>query len=313
MENYKKIKEFGKVRLNEPLSKHTTNKIGGVADFFIFIDSVDSLTGLVKFLRGEGIEYVILGGGSNTLLIGERFEGVVVSTIKMKEIKAENNEIIADAGCATAEVAQFSIKNNLTGFEWGVGVPGTIGGAVVGNAGAMGREMKDSVSRIVILREGEILELTNEECEFGYRDSIFKHNDDVILRVHLVLEKSDNKDLAKKAMESIAYRINTQPQGFSSSGCAFKNVKIDENIKIDNLPEEFIEKGIIPAGWLIEKAGLKGESVGQAKVSETHGNFIVNSGEPNAKDILELIEKIKEKVYDNFGIELEEEIRIINL
>jgi len=324
---YKKLKEFGKVKINEPLSKHTTNKIGGIADFFIFVDSAEHLAELMIFLRGEGVEYILIGGGSNVLFSDERFEGVVISTVNARQIKIEGNKIIVDSGCSTAETAQFSIKNNLTGFEWGIGIPGTIGGALVGNAGAMGREMKDSVEKVEVMKDGEVLELSNEECGFGYRDSVFKHDNYIILRAHLVLEKSEDKDLAKKAMESIAYRNQTQPKEHSS-GCIFKNIIMDENIREHlsrfyigtkhtnyeklNIPQEFLEKGIIPAGWLVEQVGMKGEQVGQAKVSEKHGNFIVNLGGATEKDIIALVEKIKEKVYDKFGIELEEEVRLIN-
>ncbi len=311
MDIYKKLKEFGKVKINESLSKHTTNKIGGIADFFIFVDSTEHLAELIFFLRGEGVEYILIGGGSNVLFSGERFEGVVISTVNARQIKIEGNKIIADSGCSTAETAQFSIKNNLTGFEWGIGIPGTIGGALVGNAGAMGREMKDSVEKVEVMKDGEVLELSNEECGFGYRDSVFKHDNYIILRAHLVLEKSENKDLAKKAMESIVYRNQTQPKEHSS-GCFFKNVEIKGGIDIEGLSKEFLEKGLIPAGWLIEQVGMKGEQVGQVKVSEKHGNFIVNLGGASALDIISLVEKIKEKVYDKFGIELEEEVRLIN-
>ena len=313
MEIYKKLKEFGKVKLNEPLFKHTSIKIGGVADFFIFVDSVSHLVDLLNFLRKEDINYIVLGGGTNTLLVGERFEGVVISTVNVRQIKFDENKVTADAGSSTAEIARMSIKNNLTGFEWGICVPGTIGGATCGNAGAMGYDMRDSVEKVEVYRDGEILELSYDECEFGYRDSIFKHNTDIILRVFLKLEVNKNKDLAKEAMNNITHRNKTQPQGFPSSGCVLKNVAIDKNIKIKDLPEQFLQRGISSTGWLIDQAGMKGESLGGAKVSETHCNFVINAGGATTDDIVDLIEKIKDKVYDKFGIKLEEEVRIIHL
>lgn len=314
-ELYKKLKNFGKVRLNELLSRHSTIKIGGTADFFVIVDSVENLVKLLRYLQDESIEYIVIGGGSNILFSEDRFEGVVIK-IKNQKLKIKNNIIEAEAGAPTALLAQESIKNSLTGFEWGVGVPGTIGGAVRGNAGAMGREMKDFVEKVEVFRNGEVVELANFECEFNYRDSIFKHNDDIILKVFLKLQKSDNKDLAKKAMETIAYRNETQPKEHSS-GCVFKNVimcEITNNTKLRNVnvPDEFAKKGKIPAGWLVEQVGMKGAQAGMAKVSEKHGNFIVNLGGATASDVLALVEKIKEKVYDKFGIELEEEIQVVN-
>lgn len=317
MEIYKKLKEFGKVRLNEPMSKHTTIRIGGSCDFFVLVDSNEKLVDLLNFVQGEGIEYIVIGGGSNILFSDERFEGVVIQC-KMKNVECRIEELECEAGAPTALVAQESIKNNLTGFEWGVGVPGTIGGAVRGNAGAMGREMKDSVDSVEVFRDGAVIKLSNEECKFGYRDSVFKHNTDIILRVYLKLEKSESNDLSKKAMETLIYRSGTQPKEHSS-GCMFKNIKYNTDTRIyaddadyADMLKDFLKKGMISAGWLVEQVGMKGEQVGQAKVSEKHGNFIVNLGGASASDVLSLLEKIKEKVYDKFGIELEEEIRVVD-
>lgn len=314
MELYKKLREFGKVKINEPLAKHTTFKIGGNANLFVIVDSIDKLTSLLKFLNGEGVNYFILGGGSNMLASDNTFGDIVIKIIA-KQMKIENDLVVVDAGCPTVEVAQNSVKENLTGFEWGVGVPGTMGGAVRGNAGAVGGEMKDNVEKVEVFRDGEIIELSNAECEFKYRDSVFKNNNDVILRVYLRLAKSEGKELMKKAMENIAYRNKTQPQGFASTGCIFKNIKtnkLKKDVKKDLISDEFWQKGVISAGWLVQEAGLKGEKVGKAQVSDKHGNFIVNLGGATAQNVMDLIDKVKEKVYDKFGIELEEEIQLVN-
>ena len=188
--------------------------------------------------------------------------------------------------------------------------------------------MKDVVDRVHILRDGETVELANAECGFGYRDSIFKHNSDLILKVYLKLEKKDNSELSKKALAVLTYRSQTQPKEHSS-GCIFKNAELrmsrrkvgipyrqasGQNVELkgNQIPKEFVEKGFIPAGWLVAAAGMKGERAGQAQVSETHGNFIVNNGGATAVEVRALIERVKEKVYDKFGIELEEEIQLIN-
>lgn len=318
MEIYKKLKEFGQVKINEPLSKHTTFKIGGPADFFVMVDSTDKLVELLNFVSGEGVDYFLIGGGSNMLASDAGFRGVVISTQKNKGFRVEGDLVVVEAGYSTVEVAQSSMKAGLTGFEWGVGVPGTIGGAVRGNAGATGGETKDVVEKVEVYRDGEIVALNNEECRFNYRDSIFKHNTDIILRVYLRLKKSENKELIKTALKHLQYRNTTQPQGYSSTGCIFKNLKLEtesekelKKLKGLGVPQEFLVAKKIPAGWLVQEAGMKGESVGQAQVSERHGNFIVNLGGATAQNVMDLIEKIKEKVYDKFGVELEEEIRII--
>ena len=313
LELYKKLKQFGKVKLNEALAKHTTFRIGGRANFFVISDSMEKLIDLLKLLQAEGVNYIVLGGGSNVLVSDDDFEGVVIK-IKNQKLEIKDNVIEAEAGAMTAAIAQEAIKHNLDGFVWGVGVPGTIGGAVRGNAGAMGGQMKDVVDRVHILRDGETVELANAECGFGYRDSIFKHNSDLILKVYLKLEKKDNPELSKKALAVLAYRSQTQPKEHSS-GCIFKNAELrmqNAELKGNQIPKEFVEKGFIPAGWLVAAAGMKGERAGQAQVSETHGNFIVNNGGATAVEVGALVERVKEKVYDKFGIELEEEIQLIN-
>jgi len=310
-ELYKTLKTFGQVKLNEPLSKHTTFKIGGKAEFFVIVEDTENFVGLLQFLDNEGIDRFILGGGSNMLVSDEEHPGVVIK-VNTKKIEVTKNGLIADAGCTTVAVANLSMKEGFVGFEWGVGVPGTIGGAVRGNAGAMGGEMHQVVEKVEAYVDGEVVELSSAECDFHYRHSIFKEKNWIVLRVYLQLQKSESKDGMKKALEYLQYRTKTQPQGFASTGCIFKNFEIKNSdvLKFD-LPEEFKQKGKISAGWLIDKSGMKGAQIGQAKVSETHGNFIVNLGGANANDVLRLIEQIKERVYDTFGIEIEEEIQIV--
>ncbi len=318
-EIYKTIKEFGKVRLNEPMSKHTTFKIGGPATYFIIVETVDNLVELFKYLDGKGIDYMILGGGSNMLVSDAGFDGVVIQ-IKDNDIHIDGTTLTASAGASTVTVAQESMKAGLTGFEWGVGVPGTIGGAVRGNAGATGFEMKDNVSSVEVYKDGEVITYSNEECQFEYRHSIFKKGGGFVLRVILALAKAENKESAKKALNVLQYRNETQPKGYASTGCIFKNVELDKEKEellkkhfdvLDEKVKNFLEKNIISAGWLVEQAGLKGKKVGAAQVSDVHGNFIINTGNASAQDVLSLIEEIKETVYDKFELALQEEIQII--
>ncbi len=339
----KQLRQFGKLKLQEPMIKHTTFKIGGPARYFIFIESSKVLLELLKFLENNNLDYFILGGGSNMLVDDNEYEGVVIKYLDKKyNIEGEENPpalrsggrrniVNIGAGINTVEVANNTIKDKLTGFEWGVGIPGTIGGAIRGNAGATGSEMKDNILDVEIFRDGEVLTLTNKEINFGYRDSIFKHNKDIILSARLILDKIDinnSKEINKgrlKALEVIKYRGATQPKGFASTGCIFKNLDIDEenNLNIRNIflkhadldndkVKSFLANNRIPAGWLVEQVGYKGKQVGQAQVSDVHGNFIVNLGGALSTDVVALIEDIKEAVYNRYRLDLEEEIQIIS-
>jgi len=317
---YKKFKDYGKVRLNEPLAKHTTFKIGGPASFFVTVTETEKLVELLQLLDGKGIGYFIHGGGSNTLASDNGFAGVVID-ISTKQTEVEGDVFMAEAGCITAAVAQKSMSAGLTGFEWGVGVPGTIGGAVRGNAGAMGGDMKKDILKVDVYIDGEVVTMTNEECQFGYRDSVFKHDGGVILRVYLQLKKAEpDAELMKKAIEHLQYRNSTQPQGFASSGCIFKNPECGmQNVELlkkhfaedDEKIQQFKKVGKISAGWLIEQAGLKGIKRGNVEISDKHGNFMLNTGGASADDVLGLIEEVKQEVYTTFGIELEEEVSIL--
>jgi UDP-N-acetylmuramate dehydrogenase len=316
---YTQLKTFGRVKANEPMSKHTTFKIGGPAEYFLTIDNTDKLIAALRYLDEENVPYFILGGGSNMLVSDDGYAGVVIR-MQNTESKIQGDLYIADAGCPTVEVAQKTMAIQLGGFEWGVGVPGTIGGAVRGNAGAMGKDMHDDVYSVDVYRNGEVITLTNAECEFGYRHSAFKHSSDVILRVALKLTPyasiDQQAESKQKMLDFLKYRNTTQPKGFASTGCIFKNVEIADlkseisDLKV-SIPEDFLKRGKISAGWLVEQAEMKGARVGQAEVSPVHGNFIVNLGGATQTDVSALIEQVKDAVYEKTGLTLEEEIFLI--
>lgn len=315
---YTKLKEFGELKVNVSLAKKTTFKIGGSAQYFLTVDTVDRAVELFRYLDGAGISYMILGGGSNMLASDEGYEGVIVHIADKRHI-IDGTSVTAAAGLSTVELAQISIKAGLTGFEWGVGVPGTIGGAARGNAGAMGSDMSTCVTSVEAYVDGAVELFSHEQCGFAYRESAFKQNGGVVLRVTLGLRKAENANGMKEALSYLQYRNKTQPQGFASTGCIFKNPDTvlnkaallahadEQNEKV----QQFLRVGKISAGWLVEQVGMKGVQVGNAKVSETHGNFIVNLGGATAQDVHSLIEEIKTKVYSTFGIALEEEIQLI--
>lgn len=307
---YNRLKEFGKVKINEKLARHTTFKIGGPANYFVVVEERKKLFGLLDYLNGEGIDYFILGGGSNLLLPDDGLESVVIQ-IKFGRIDCEGEMIEAEAGALLSQLVALSASEGLSGLSWAAGIPGTIGGAVRGNAGAMGYHIGSNVSQVEVWRDGEVLILPKDECGFGYRESVFKHNtSDVVTKVWLKFDKASKKELAEKIQYNISCRTN-QPKGYSA-GCFFKNVNIDDwPGDKDQLPPLFLERGTVPVGWMVEQVGMKGKKVGDAQVGAEHCNFIVNTGKATAGDIMSLVEEVKRKVYDKFGVEIEEEVQII--
>ncbi len=317
-ELYSQLKQFGQVKLREPLAKHTTCRIGGEADVFLIVESTDNLVSALCYLDDTGTSYMMLGGGSNTMPSDDGFRGVVIHSNDQSMV-FQDTQVTIGAGAITARVAHETVKHQLAGFEWGVGVPGTIGGAVFGNAGAMGKDMNDDLHSVEAYIDGEVVTLSKKECEFGYRTSRFKKKGGVVLRATLSLQPAVSADGMKIALSTLQYRHATQPKGHSS-GCVFTNADLtDANKKAllthfdstDEKIQKFLQVGKISAGWLIEQAGLKGLQIGQAQVSDVHGNFILNRGGASSQDVLTLIEQVKQTVQEKFGIVLEEEIRVV--
>ena len=311
---WEKIQEtFPNAKQGVPMARYTTFKIGGPVQYLIPVKSIEELQQTIALAAEHDLPYFVFGGGSNMLVSDEGFAGIAIK-IEMNAFSVADDSVIADAGVITAALTRAIIDAGLTGFEWGIGVPGTIGGAVRGNAGAFGGEMKNVVESVQALVDGEVRAFSNSECAFYYRDSIFKHNNGVVLGATLKLKYDPARGGLKKMMEFLDKRNKTQPKGFASTGCIFKNfdfMEIDSAWADKNIPQEFLNKKRIPAGWLIEHAGLKGEKEGGAMVSEAHGNFVVNTGHATAAEVRALVEKIKQKVYDTFGVSLEEEIQYL--
>lgn len=310
----KELKKFGLVKVNFPLAKVNSFKIGGLADFFVRAPSKEKLVLLLNFLIAEGIDYLILGGGFNVLLPDEGFRGVVVQ-FQDAECLVGGDLVEAGAGASLGALLNISTKNGLTDLEWLAGIPGTVGGAIRGNAGARydfaGGEIGDSLVKAEVWRNGEVLEISNKECEFGYRDSIFKHNSDVILRAWFKVSSGDRqKSLA--AVQEILRLRGSRHSAAPSAGSFFKNVLLSKwPNDTKDLPENFLQRGKIPAGWLIDQTGARGFAVGGAMVSNEHGNFIINFNQASQADILAVVEEVRERVYNKFGVELEEEVQII--
>ncbi len=311
-EIYQQLKQFGHVRLNEPLAKHTTFKIGGPADFFVEISKTDELVDLLNFLSGEGVEYYVLGGGSNMLFNDEGFRGVVIK-LRTKNLELRtNNTIVVDTGVLLSLVVVEALKNGLSGLEWAVGIPGTVGGAVRGNAGAMGKETANVIEKIELWKDGEVTELKKEECNFSYRESVFKSSGGVILQAHFKLVPGDKQEILTAMQGYLKQRSGRYPTE-PNAGSFFKNIDIQKwSGNVEELPPLFVERKKVPIGWLVEQVNMKGYAVGGAKIANEHGNFIVNTGKATQQDILTIVEELKNKIYNKFGVEIEPEVEILN-
>lgn len=316
---------FPRIENNILLKNHTTFRIGGRAKYFLRTSDKKELKKIVEMASKNNISFLVIGGGSNILFSDNGFDGLVISyraenfskesfTI---EKKGDGDEAIIKVDTSIPFSFLISEMKNLSGLEWGVGIPGTLGGAINGNAGAQGESISDSVESIDVLEisSDSVLEkkMKKNDCLFGYRTSIFKENNNLlIISAELRLFKSEEEEVKKKIMENLNKRKLKQPKGFSA-GSVFKNYygKLDEAV-VKNYPQLKIynEKEIIPTGLLIELCGLKGKKIGDAKISEDHANFIINLGNATSSDVISLINLIKKSVKEKFLIDLKEEIKI---
>ncbi len=271
----------------EPMSLHTSFKIGGNADVFVCVKNCDELKKTVLYLKNSQIPYMVIGKGSNLLVSDKGIAGAVISLSKLDEISVFEDEITVGAGATLATLCKVALQNSLSGLEFAFGIPGAVGGAVYMNAGAYGGEMGDCIVSCEYLdTDGEIKTIKVEDMALGYRTSTFKTNDKIILSATFKLKKGDKSEI-KSAMEDfLSRRKEKQPLEYPSAGSTFKR------------PEGYF------AGALIEKNNLKGVSVGGAQVSSKHAGFVINTGNATAEDVLNLIEKIKETVLKNDQVEL---------
>jgi UDP-N-acetylmuramate dehydrogenase len=313
----KLVLQLENLKQNEPLKNHTSLKIGGPAKWFYETKNIADFVKAVKLARELKINYFILGGGTNILINDQGIDGLVIKN-SCDEIRLTGNKITTASGTKLAKVTDAAINAGLSGLEKIGNIPGTIGGAVWGNAGAYGVAIGDFVTRAKILTaNSEIKEVDNNYFKFSYRDSILKHNQDLLLEVELEFKQKGNPDEMKKIRkEELDSRIKKQPQGIGTAGCFFKNLIVTEDQIEDNpvLLKHWQERDRkdIAAGFLIDQAGLKGFKVGDAMVSDVHTNFLVNTGNATACDMLELIETVNKQVFDKFGLKLEREVYLIN-
>lgn len=279
------------VLFDEPMSRHTTFKIGGNADMFIIVKDREELAFCVQNAKKQGVPYYICGNGSDLLVSDAGIEGAVISTEMLKGINITGDFVTVEAGNSVQSLCTAVMHKGLSGLEFAFGIPGTVGGAVYMNAGAYGGEIKDTiVSATYLDKSGEIKEISKEEMELSYRKSVFQENGGIILSAVFRLKKDDPDEILKKMNGYMERRKEKQPLEFPSAGSVFKR------------PEGNY------AGTLIEKSGLKGAKCGGAEVSEKHAGFIVNTGGATSKDVKDLIKIIKDKVFKDSGIVLETEV-----
>lgn len=288
---YDFFKKFTQTRFNEDLKKHTSFGIGGFADVFFEPDSKEELFEVLDFCHDKKIKFFILGNGTNIVFSDKGFSGVVICLKRLNKIKIEGETIVCECGVNLFKLNQFIQKNSLSGLEFSYGIPGTLGGAIIQNAGAYGNEIGNKIEQVTRISKGKVV--SDKNFWFSYRNSSFKQNKDIILSAKIKLEKGNSDLILKTQKEIFEKRISSQPYGTKNAGSVFKR-----------------NGDIIPAK-LIDKLGLKGVKIGGVEVSPVHANFIVNVDNAKEIDLKKLIRKIKKEVKKNFGETLEEEIEFI--
>jgi UDP-N-acetylmuramate dehydrogenase len=281
-----------RILFQEPMSRHTTFRVGGEAACMLLIHSEEELCKLIPYFKLIGQEYFILGNGSNLLVGDKGYQGIVLKLDKgMQDIQVEDTRIRVKAGTLLSQTANFARDHGLTGMEFAAGIPGSVGGAVVMNAGAYEGEMKQIVESVRVMNaDGEILTLDNDTMEFGYRTSVIRNRPFVVLEAVLTLQKGDVQAITARMEELAQLRRSKQPLEYASAGSTFKR------------PEGYF------AGKLIMDAGMRGYRIGGAQVADKHCGFIVNTGKATAADIKEVIEEVQARVKQRFHVDLEPEV-----
>ncbi|MEX0601901.1 MAG: UDP-N-acetylmuramate dehydrogenase [Bacteroidota bacterium] len=288
------IKKFfrGHIAINEPLSRYVSMKVGGPVDYFIEPADAQDLVAIVRHFQGNNFRFMMIGRGSNLLVSDEGIRGAAVSLEEgLSDVRLEGDIVVAESGARMTKLVDFCIQNGLAGMEWAAGIPGTVGGGIIMNAGAHGGQLSDHLIDVQVLREGELRTIAREQGEFSYRRSGFQR--DVVFSGRFHFPPGNKEELARRRSELMKIRNANQPLNLPNSGSMFKN-----------------PSGTF-AAKLIEQAGLKGKRVGNAQISDKHANFIVNLGGAKAADIITLLELARRTVYQNTGILLDLEVKLI--
>ena len=292
IEDLQKVCDSNLLLRNYPMKKHTSLGVGGNAKYFIAVDSLYLLNNLLFIAKKRRIPYKVIGAGSNLLVSDNGYDGLIISTVKLNDVFFKREYVRAMAGATLSKLGKFNLDHNLTGMERLQKIPATVGGAVVMNAGAFGKTISDYIVEVETLSDGKIKRYYKDECKFSYRTSRFKGKKETIVSATFSFENAEREIIEAGNKTYADLREETQPKG-KSCGSVFKNPIAQ------------------PAGVLIEKAGLKGYAVGGAFVSDKHANFILTNSNVRASDVYKLILHIKEKVNNDFGIILEEEVEYL--
>ncbi len=309
-----------KIQKNISLSTKTSFRIGGPAKYYIEIKEKEDLVESINWARKENIKILYWGGGTNVLVSDAGFDGLIIK-FSNDHILPKGERLECGAGASLMRTSRVAAAEKLTGFEWGIGIPGTIGGAIKGNAGAYGAYIGDYVETLEVydLDKNRFFVLSKNDCKFSYKNSIFcEKRNYLIWSATFKLQKGNADEIASVNEEYMKYRKGTQPN-LPSAGCIFKNVPF--NLVEENNPElaqrirkekqSFVERGMVPVAWLIEDLGLKGKLIGGAKISLEHANFIVNTGHASAEDVIMMISYVKQQVRDKLKIQLLEEVQYV--
>lgn len=293
-------------RVKEPLSKHTYFKIGGPAEIYVDLSDLSVLSQVASYCRIHHIPLTVLGGGSNVLVNDKGIKGLTIKNTA-SQIRIEGTHINVESGANMNLLVRSTIDKGLKGLECFMGLPGSVGGAIINNSHYKTQLFGSSVVSVAVIdANGDKKTYLHDELEFSYDHSLLQKTHDIVLTAELELQEGDREELNTVALEATQYRSATQPLGVPSSGCIFKNVEIPEHLR-----DQFEGKATIGAGWLIDHAGLKGLQVGDAVVSDKHANFIVNTRNASARDILTLSDMIEKKVFKKYGLKLHREVFVI--
>ncbi len=281
------------VKKAEPMKSHTTFRVGGPAAYFVTPQTAEEVAEVIEACTQENVPYYIVGNGSNLLVSDKGYEGVIIQIYKqMNQVEIEGTQIHAQAGVLLSMIAKRALDAGLTGFEFAAGIPGTLGGACVMNAGAYGGEMKDVLQSVTVLTDkGEVKVLAKEKLELGYRTSVIAKKGYIVLEAVIGLQKGEKEKIQAVMDELKEKRVTKQPLEYPSAGSTFKR------------PEGYF------AGKLIQDAGLRGFQVGGAQVSEKHCGFVINKDQATAADVMNLMNQVSDKVYETFGVRLEPEVK----
>ena len=284
-----------RVLCEEPMGAHSTFRVGGPADYFVMPKSIGELQNILELCKQAHMPYYVIGNGSNLLVSDKGYRGVIIQIYKqMNGIEVADEMIFAQAGALLSKVGSKALEAELTGFEFAAGIPGTVGGAVVMNAGAYGGEMKDIILQATVLTsDGEVKVLTKDELELGYRTSVIAKKNYIVLEAQFGLAKGERKVIRERMDELKLQRTTKQPLEYPSAGSTFKR------------PEGYF------AGKLIQDAGLRGFQIGGAQVSEKHCGFVINKGNATADDIVKLMKQVSDKIMEEFGVLLEPEVKFL--